>query len=108
MSKPAYRSSPKETEEVKRQVIELLQSGIIRPSHSPRGPLIQKKDGSLRVCIDYRLINKVTIMRLPLPSFNDLMNKLWEAKFFSSLDLQSGYHQFRIFPDKNVEKTAFA
>lgn len=110
ISKPAYRLSPKEKEEVNRQVTELLERGLIRPSHSPYGSpvlFVQKKDGSLRMCIDYRAINKVTAKdKYPLPRIDDLMDKLKDARCFSSLDLQSGYHQIRI-ADQDIEKTAF-
>ena len=110
VSKPAYRLSPKEKEEVKSQVTELLERGLIRPSNSPYGSpvlFVQKKDGSLRMCVDYRALNRVTRKdKYPLPRIDDLMDRLKSAKYFSSLDLQSGYHQIRI-ADKDVEKTAF-
>ena len=79
------------------QVTELLQKGLIRPSHSPYGSpvlFVQKKDGSLRMCIDYRAVNKATVKeKYPLPRIDDLMDKLKDAQYFSSLDLQSGYQQ---------------
>ena len=109
VSKPAYRLSPKEKEEVRRQVSELLKRGLIKPSHSPYGApvlFVQKKDGSLRMCVDYRAVNKVTKKdKYPLPRIDDLLDKLKEARYFSSLDLQSGYYQIKI-ADKDNEKTA--
>lgn len=110
ISKPAYRLSPKEKEEVQRQVTELLGKGLIRPSQSPYGApvlFVQKKDGTLRMCIDYRALNAVTVKdKFPLPRIDDLLDKLQGAKFFSSLDLRSAYHQVRIAED-DVPKTAF-
>lgn len=110
ISKPAYRLSPKEKAEVERQVKELLERGLICPSHSPYGApvlFVQKKDGALRMCIDYRALNKVTIKdKYPLPRIDDLFGQLQGAKVFSSLDLRSGYHQIRI-ADQDIEKTAF-
>ena len=110
VSKSAYRLSPKEKEEVESQVKELLSRGLIRPSNSPYGSpviLVQKKDGSLRMCIDYRAVNKLTVKdKYPLPRIDDLVDRLKNARFFSSLDLQSGYHQIRI-ADQDIEKTAF-
>lgn len=110
ISKPAYRLSPKEKEEVQRQVTELLGKGLIQPSQSPYGApvlFVQKKDGTLRMCIDYRALNAVTVKdKYPLPRIDDLFDKLKGAQFFSSLDLRSGYHQIRI-ADADVQKTAF-
>ena len=110
VSKSAYRLSPKEKEEVESQVKELLSRGLIRPSKSPYGSpviFVQKKDGSLRMCIDYRAVNKLTVKdKYPLPRIDDLVDRLKDARFFSSLDLQSGYHQIRI-ADQDIEKTAF-
>ena len=110
ISKPAYRLSPKEKEEVQRQVTELLGKGLIQPSQSPYGApvlFVQKKDGTLRMCIDYRALNAVTVKdKYPLPRIDDLFDKLKGAQFFSSLDLRSGYHQIRI-AEADVQKTAF-
>ena len=108
--RPIYRLSPKEMAEVKRQVADLLQRSLIEPSTSPYGSpvlFVQKKDGSLRMCVDYRALNKQTVKnRYPMPRIDDLLDKLAGAKVFSSLDLQSAYNQVRITPE-DVPKTAF-
>ena len=105
-----YRLSPKEKEEVERQVKDLLDRGWIRPSKSPyASPIlfVQKKDSTLRMCIDYRALNKITVKdRYPLPRIDDLLDQLHGATRFSSIDLASGYNQIRVHPD-DVEKTAF-
>ncbi|KAJ9513279.1 hypothetical protein QJQ45_001317 [Haematococcus lacustris] len=95
---------------MKKQVSALLEKGWIEPSASPWGApvlFVQKKDGSLRMCIDYRALNKRTVRdRYPLPRIDDLLDQVRGKKVFSSLDLQSGYHQIRITPE-DVPKTAF-
>ena len=92
-----YRLNPQEREEVTKQVTELLKKGLIEPSTSPYGApilFVTKKDGSLRMVIDYRALNKITIRnRYPLPRIDDLLDQLQGAKYFSSMDLLSGYHQ---------------
>ncbi|PKA59160.1 RNA-directed DNA polymerase like [Apostasia shenzhenica] len=92
--------APKELEELKRQLQEMLNLEFIRPSVSPWGaPVLfaKKKDGSLRLCIDYRELNKITIKnKYPLPRIDDLFDQLKNAKIFSKIDLRSGYHQLRI------------
>jgi hypothetical protein len=107
---PTYRLSPLEQEEVKRQVTDLLAKGYITPSQSPYGApilFVQKKDGSLRMCIDYRQLNKVTVKdRFPLPRIDDIFDKLQGCTMFSSLDCDSAYWQVRI-SDEDVPKTAF-
>lgn len=104
------RASPKEREEMMRQVQAFLQAGIIRPSASPfASPVlfVSKPDGSLRMCIDYRRLNNITRKNgYPLPRIDDLLDRLSKARFFTSLDLVSGYHQIRIH-EEDVEKTAF-
>jgi hypothetical protein len=108
--RPMFRYSPLELEEIKRQVNELLSKGLIEPSSSPFGApvlFVRKKDGTLRMCIDYRALNKVTVKnKYPLPRIDDLLDRLHGARMFSSLDLMSGYHQIRITAD-DVPKTAF-
>jgi hypothetical protein len=108
--KPMFQLSPAELAEVERQVKELLLHGLIEPSSSPYGApvlFVTKKDGTLRMCIDYRALNKVTVKnKYPLPLINQLMDQLNGATCFTSLDLQSGYHQIRISPE-DEPKTAF-
>jgi hypothetical protein len=108
--RPIYRLSPLEFAELKKQIKQLLALGFIEPSSSPYGApvlFVQKKDGSLRMCIDYRAINKITIKnKYPLPRIDDILDKLNGCAYFSSIDLKSGYHQLII--DKNdIPKTAF-
>ena len=110
ISKAPYRMAPAELTELKAQIQELLDKGFIRPSVSPWGApvlFVRKKDGSMRLCIDYRELNKVTVKnKYPLPRIDDLFDQLRGASTFSKIDLQSGYHQLRICP-KYVHKTAF-
>jgi len=108
--RPIYRLSPVELAEVENQVTELLKNGLIEPSSSPYGApvlFVTKKDGSLRMCIDYRALNKITVKnKYPMPRTDQLLDVLSGAQVFSSLDLQSGYHQIRI-PKEDISKTAF-
>ncbi|KAA0060839.1 pol protein [Cucumis melo var. makuwa] len=110
ISRAPYRMAPAELKELKVQLQELLDKGFIRPSVSPWGApvlFVKKKDGSMRLCIDYRELNKVTIKkRYPLPRIDDLFDQLQGATVFSKIDLRSGYHQLRI-KDGDVPKTAF-
>lgn len=105
-----YRQSIAESDEVKKQVEELLDKGLIQPSSSPAGSpivLVPKKGGEWRICIDYRALNKITVKnRYPLPRIDDLFDQLKHAKYFSKLDLKSGYHQLRM-KEEDVWKTAF-
>ena len=108
--RPLYRLSPFEHEEVRIQIADLLEKGWIEPSSSPFGApilFVQKKDKSLRMCIDYRALNKQTVKnRYALPRIDDLMDQLSGARYFTSLDLAQGYHQIRVTPE-DVPKTAF-
>jgi hypothetical protein len=107
---PLYRRSLLENEEIKCQIQELLQKGHICPSSSPcESPiiLVQKKDGTWRLCIDYRALNKITVRnRYLIPHIEDLLDQLRGSKFFSKIDLKSGYHQVLI-EQTDVWKTAF-
>lgn len=109
-SKPVYRMAEAELQELKRQLDELLRKGFIRPSVSPYGApvlFVKKKDGSMRMCIDYRALNSSTIKNsYPLPRIDDMLDRLHGAKYFSNLDMQSFYHQIRIVPE-DTHKTAF-
>ncbi|XP_070679270.1 uncharacterized protein [Malus domestica] len=105
-----YRMAPAELRELKIQLQELLDKGFIQPSSSPWGApvlFVKKKDGTLRLCIDYRQLNRVTIKnRYPLPRIDDLFDQLKGACVFSKIDLRSGYYQLKIKED-DVPKTAF-
>ncbi|KAJ9544966.1 hypothetical protein OSB04_024673 [Centaurea solstitialis] len=110
VAKSPYRLAPSEMQELSNQLQELLDKGFIRPSSSPWGApvlFVKKKDGSLRMCIHYRELNKLTIKnRYPLHRIDDLFDQLQGASFFSKIDLRSGYHQLRVH-EKDVHKTAF-
>ena len=110
VSKAPYRMAPVEMKELAKQLQELLDKGVIRPSTSPWGApvlFVKKKDGSMRLCIDYRELNKLTIKnKYPLPRIDDLFDQLKDAVYFSKIDLRSGYHQLRIKPE-DISKTAF-
>ena len=110
ISKTPYRMAPAELKELKTQLQELLDKGFIRPSHSPWGApvlFVKKADGSLRLCIDYRGLNQVTIKnRYPLPRIDDLFDQLAGAQIFSKIDLRSGYHQLKV-RGEDIPKTAF-
>jgi len=110
ISMAPYRMSPSELTELKKQLEELLEKQFIRPSVSPWGApvlLVKKKDGSFRLCIDYRQLNKYTIKnRYPLPRIDDLINQLRGALVFSKIDLRSGYQQIRVKAE-DIPKTAF-
>ena len=107
---PIYKLSKTELEEMKKQIDEALGLGFIRPSISPWGsPVLftPKKDGSLRMCIDYRALNKNTIKnQVPLPRIDEVWDQVGGSNYFSTLDLRSGYHQIRI-KESDIEKTAF-
>ena len=110
ISIPPYRMAPVELKELKAQLEELLSKGFIRPSTSPWGALVlfvKKKDGSLRLCIDYRQLNRATIRnQYPLPHIDELFDQLHGTRVYSKIDLRSGYHQLRVW-ENDVSKTAF-
>ena len=97
-------------QEVARQLRTMQEAGVIEPSNSPWSSpvvMVRKKDGSLRFCVDYRELNKVTRKdTYPLPRVDDLLDQIGQSKFFTTLDLASGYWQIRVEPDSQ-EKTAF-
>ena len=94
-----YRMAPAELKELKSQLQELTDKGFVRPSFSPWGApvlFVKKKDGSMRLCVDYRELNKVKIKnKYPLPRIDDLFDQLKGATWFSKIDLRSGYYQLR-------------
>lgn len=110
ISRPPHRMAPSELKELRTQLDELTVKGYIRPSVSPWGApilFVKKKDGSMRLCVDYRELNKVTIKnKYPLPRIDDTFDQLRGAKVFSKLDLRSGYHQIRVRKE-DIPKTAF-
>ena len=110
ISIPPYRMAPAKLRELKAQLEELLSKGFIRPSISPWGApvlFVKKKDGSLRLCIDYRQLNRVTIRnQYPLPRIDELFDRLQGSRVYSKIDLRSGYHQLRV-QESDVPKTAF-
>ncbi|GBG73443.1 hypothetical protein CBR_g16159 [Chara braunii] len=106
-----YRMSPGELDELRRQLKELVEKGWIRPSVSPYGSLVlfvpKKKEGTLRICIDYRGLNAITVKnREPLQGIDDLLDRVQGCRYFSKIDLKSGYHQIAIRPE-DQHKTAF-
>lgn len=105
-----YRYSSELKSEIEKQVQEMLQTGVIVPSSSPfASPIImvKKKDGSWRLCVDYRHLNLLTLKsKYPLPVIDELLDELTGASWFSKLDLRAGYHQIRLAPGEEY-KTAF-
>ncbi|KAI3499634.1 hypothetical protein L1887_35438 [Cichorium endivia] len=110
VAKAPYRLAPAEMQELSSQLNELLSKGFIRPSFSPWGApvlFVKKKDGSFRMCIDYRELNKLTIKnRYPLPRIDDLFDQLQGSSYFSKIDLRSGYHQLKV-QEEDIPKTTF-
>ncbi|XP_052726148.1 uncharacterized protein LOC108322100 [Vigna angularis] len=106
----SYRMALAELAELKKQIEELLEKQFIRPSVSPWGApilLVKKKDGSSRLCVDYRQLNKLTIKnKYPFLRIDDLMDQLHGAQVFSKIDLRSRYHQILVKVE-DVQKTAF-
>jgi hypothetical protein len=111
ISRRSYRMPPNELAELKIQLQDLLEKGFIRPSSSPWGCpaiFVTKKDQTLRMCVDYRPLNEVTIKnKYPLPRIDILFDQLTGARVFSKIDLRSGYHQIRIRPE-DIPKIAFS
>ena len=110
ISMTPHRMTPVELQELRVQLQDLLDKGFIRPSTSPWGaPVLfaKKKDKTLRLCIDYRQLNRVMIKnRYPLPRINDLFNQLIGARVYSKIDLRTSYHQLRV-RDTDIPKIAF-
>jgi hypothetical protein len=110
VAKSTYRMSSDELDELKKQLKKLLEQGFVRPSASPWGSpvlFVEKKDGTKKMCIDYRTLNSMTIKnKYPLPRIEDLLYRLKKAKFFSKIDLRSGYHQLKI-REQDIPKMAF-
>ncbi|GJU79398.1 putative reverse transcriptase domain-containing protein, partial [Tanacetum coccineum] len=110
VEKSPYRLAPSEMGELSGQLKELQYKGFIRPSSSPwGGPVlfVKKKDGSFRMCIDYKELNKLTVKnRYPLLRIDDLFDQLQGSQFFSKIDLKSGYHQLRVH-EYDIPKTVF-
>nr|GEV98756.1 putative reverse transcriptase domain-containing protein [Tanacetum cinerariifolium] len=109
-SRAPYRLAPSELKELSEQLQELSDKVFIRPSSSPWGApvlFVKKKDGSFRMCIDYRELNKLTVKnRYPLPRIDDLFDQLQGSSVYSNIDLRSGYHQLRV-REEDVLKIAF-
>ncbi|GJZ38621.1 putative reverse transcriptase domain-containing protein [Tanacetum coccineum] len=110
VARAPYRLAPSEMKELAEQLQELSDKGFIRPSSSPWGApvlFVKKKDGSFRMCIDYRELNKLTVKnRYPLPRIDDLFDQLQGSSIYSKIDLRSGYHQLRV-REEDIPKTAF-
>ncbi|GKF09876.1 putative reverse transcriptase domain-containing protein [Tanacetum coccineum] len=110
VTRAPYRLAPAEIKELAKQLKELSDKGFIRPSSSPWGApilFVKKKDGSFRMCINYRELNKLTVKnRYPLPRIDDLFNQLQGSSIYSKIDLRSGYHQLRV-REEDIPKTAF-
>ncbi|GJY27183.1 putative reverse transcriptase domain-containing protein [Tanacetum coccineum] len=110
VARAPYRLAPSEMKELADQLQELSDKGFIRPSSSPWGApvlFVKKKDGSLRMCIDYRELNKLTVKnRYPLPRIDDLFDQLQGSSVYSKIDLRSSYHQLRV-REEDISKTAF-
>ena len=102
--------APAELKELKLQLKDLTDKGFIQLSISPWGApalFVKKKDRTLKMCIDYRHLNKVTIKnKYPLPRIDDLFDQLQGSSFFSKIDLRSGYHKLRV-RDKDTQRQPY-
>ncbi len=106
----SYPVPIKYQESVREQILKMLEFGVIEPTHSsynsPLVPVI-KKSGEVRLCLDFRALNKkIHVDRYPLPNIDEILAQLGKSKFFTSLDLRSGYWQIPLEPESR-EKTAF-
>jgi len=105
-----YRYNPALKNKIENQITKLLNSGMIQESQSSFASpvlLVKKKTGDWRICVDYRRLNAMTIKnRFPLPIFDEIVDELWGAKWFTTLDMASGYHQILVDP-KDKYKMAF-
>nr|GEX44318.1 putative reverse transcriptase domain-containing protein [Tanacetum cinerariifolium] len=110
VARAPYRLAPSEMKELSEQLKELFDKGFIRPSSSPWGApvlFVKKKDGSFRMCIDYRELNKLIVKNYyPLPRIDDMFEQLQGSSVYSKIDLRSGYHQLRV-REQDVLKTTF-
>nr|GEV72586.1 putative reverse transcriptase domain-containing protein [Tanacetum cinerariifolium] len=110
VARAPYRLAPSEMKELSEQLQELSDKSFIRPSSSPWGApvlFVKKKDGSFRMCIDYRDLNKLTMKdRYPLPRIDDPFDQLQGSSIYSKIDLGSGYHQLRV-REQDISKTTF-
>jgi hypothetical protein len=108
--KTPFRMTTPELAELKEHIRELVEKGFIHPSSSPWGApviFVLKKDGTQRLCVDYRALNEVTVKnKYPLPRIDDLLDQLRGARVFSKIDLWSGYHQLKVW-ECDIPKTAF-
>ncbi|GKF87720.1 putative reverse transcriptase domain-containing protein, partial [Tanacetum coccineum] len=110
VARAPYRLALTELQALSTQLQELSDKGFIRPSSSPLGApvlFVKKKDGSFRMCIDYRELNKLTVKnRYPLPRIDDMFDQLQGLRVYYKIDLRSGYHQLRV-QEEDISKTAF-